>query len=83
MIKIAKTRHTSVEVIKHEEESQKADSPEPLKNDPYGCDNPDALQIKASSATDCTGLIPALPESKAELEAYAQMYHIPADVLEE
>ncbi len=26
------------------------------------------------SATDCTGLIPALPSSDAELEAYEEMY---------
>lgn len=26
------------------------------------------------SSTDCTGLIPALPESDAELEAYEEMY---------
>lgn len=26
------------------------------------------------SATDCTGLIPALPSSEAELEAYEKMY---------
>lgn len=26
------------------------------------------------SATDCTGLIPALPNSEAELEAYEAMY---------
>ncbi len=28
----------------------------------------------ACSATDCTGLIPALPESEEELEAYEEMY---------
>lgn len=27
-----------------------------------------------SSSTDCTGLIPALPSSEAELEAYEEMY---------
>ena len=26
------------------------------------------------SSTDCTGLIPALPDSDAELEAYEEMY---------
>lgn len=26
------------------------------------------------SATDCTGLIPALPSTEAELEAYEEMY---------
>ncbi|HIR28094.1 MAG TPA: hypothetical protein IAB84_09035 [Candidatus Choladousia intestinigallinarum] len=28
----------------------------------------------ACSATDCTGLIPALPSCEAELEAYEEMY---------
>lgn len=28
-----------------------------------------------SSYGDCTGLIPSLPSSEAELEAYEQMYH--------
>lgn len=65
------------------EDPQKKSSPEPMKNDPYGCDNPNALNIQACSATDCTGLIPALPQSEAELESYAQMYHIPADILED
>lgn len=26
------------------------------------------------SATDCTGLIPSLPDSEAELDAYEEMY---------
>ena len=29
----------------------------------------------ACSAGDCTGLIPALPGSRAELEAYEELYH--------
>lgn len=29
----------------------------------------------ASSAWDCTGLIPSLPESESELEAYEDLYH--------
>lgn len=53
---------------------------EPFKNDPYGFDDPDYLDIKACSATDCTGLIPALPQSDAELESYAQIYHYPGDI---
>ena len=28
-----------------------------------------------ASATDCTGLIPALPETDAELEHYQDLYH--------
>ena len=34
----------------------------------------------AASSQDCTGLIPALPESEAELESYAELYHYPADI---
>ena len=33
------------------------------------------LDIQACSATDCTGLIPALPETEAELEHYQDLYH--------
>lgn len=32
------------------------------------------VDIQACSATDCTGLIPAAPESEAELEAYEDLY---------
>ena len=49
-------------------------------NDPYGTDNPHALDIRASSAQDFTGLIPALPESDAALESYAELYPYPADI---
>ncbi|MCD8224444.1 MAG: hypothetical protein LUC99_06310 [Clostridiales bacterium] len=57
--------------------------PDKTKNDPYGCDDPGGLDIKACSVTDCTGLIPALPDSEAELESYAQLYHYPGDILNE
>lgn len=53
---------------------------EPFKNDPYGFDDPDYLDIKACSATDCTGLIPALPQTDSEMESYAQVYHYPGDI---
>ena len=33
------------------------------------------IDIQACSATDCTGLIPALPETDAELEHYQDLYH--------
>ena len=33
------------------------------------------IDIQACSATDCTGLIPALPETDAELEHYQELYH--------
>lgn len=32
------------------------------------------VDIQTCSSTDCTGLIPALPESEAELEAYEDLY---------
>lgn len=35
----------------------------------------DDSDIQACSATDCTGLIPALPETDAELEHYQELYH--------
>lgn len=31
-------------------------------------------ETSVCSATDCTGLIPAMPDSEAELEAYEEMY---------
>ena len=33
------------------------------------------IDIQSCSATDCTGLIPALPETDAELEHYQELYH--------
>ena len=33
------------------------------------------IDIQSCSATDCTGLIPALPETDAELEHYQDLYH--------
>ena len=32
------------------------------------------IDIQACSTMDCTGLIPALPESEAEREAYEDLY---------
>lgn len=61
----------------------KKDEKPAVKNDPYGCDTPSALNIQASSATDFTGLIPALPETEAQLESYAELYHFPGDILNE
>lgn len=54
-----------------EKDTQKPKHP---KNDPYGCDTPRTLDIQASSSTECTGLIPAQPESLAEIEAYNDLY---------
>lgn len=52
----------------------------PKKQDPYGTDDPDALDVRAASATDCTGLIPAGTDSREALESYAEVYHYPADI---
>lgn len=58
------------------------EKPAAPRNDPYGTDNPHALDIRASSSQDCTGLIPALPESDEALESYAELYHYPADIFQ-
>lgn len=34
----------------------------------------DDSDIQACSATDCTGLIPSLPQDEAEVEAYENLY---------
>lgn len=59
----------------------KEETPKPIKNDPYGCDIPHALDIKASSSNDCTGLIPSLPQSDAELESYEELYPYPGGIM--
>ncbi len=65
-------------------EDPDADSYDDTDDDPYGCFmDDDTIERKAGSAMDCTGLIPALPESDEELEAYAQMYRYPGDILED
>ena len=35
----------------------------------------------SASATDCTGLIPSAPQSKAELESYEDVYHYQPPVM--
>lgn len=35
------------------------------------------------SSTDCTGLIPALPETKEEMENYNELYNMPNGRLRE
>lgn len=37
------------------------------------------IDIQACSTTDCTGLIPSLPQSEAELESYKQLYPFEAN----
>ncbi len=61
-------------------QTSRQDEPVPANNDPYGCDIPHSLDIRACSSTDCTGLIPSLPQTDTELEAYAELYHYPADI---
>ena len=36
------------------------------------------IVIQACSATDCTGLIPSLPQSEAELHHYEELYRFTA-----
>lgn len=36
------------------------------------------IDIQACSATDCTGLIPSLPQSEAELHHYEELYRFTA-----
>ncbi len=53
-------------------------------NFPYAStQNYSELDIQAASAMECTGLIPALPSSEAELESYAQLFHFPADIYQD
>jgi len=33
------------------------------------------LDLDICSATDCTGLIPALPQSGSEITSYEELYH--------
>ena len=46
---------------------------EPSKN--KSADTNWEIDIQSCSATDCTGLIPALPETDAEFEHYQDLYH--------
>lgn len=42
-------------------------------------DDDTEINIQACSTTDCTGLIPSLPQSEAELESYEDLYPYLAD----
>lgn len=42
-------------------------------------DDDDGFNIQACATTDCTGLIPALPQSDAEIESYQELYPYLAD----
>lgn len=82
LMNLAAYREPSPAPRQPENEPGKEPKRAPGKNDPYGCDDPHALDIQACSATECTGLIPALPESEAELESYAQMYGYSGDIFQ-
>ena len=59
----------SMEHIKQTNETKKTKKTSPdIKNDPWDVD------IQACSTTDCTGLIPALPQDEAQLESYQDLY---------
>ena len=47
----------------------KSDSKDKTVQNPF-----DDSDIQACSATDCTGLIPSLPQDEAEVEAYEDLY---------
>lgn len=40
----------------------------------------DLENVNASSSMDCTGLIPAITQSRAERESYKELYDYEADV---
>jgi len=44
------------------------------KQKKYNLDHLDFHQINVSSSMDCTGLIPATPESDEELDSYRELY---------
>lgn len=52
---------------------KKAKKKEPVKAEPFDLSD-SSFSKSICSSTDCTGLIPALPSSDAELEAYEEMY---------
>lgn len=56
------------------EKPEKKPEKSPEKKDKNLSKNNYDVDIQTCSATDCTGLIPALPESEAELEAYEDLY---------
>ena len=62
-----------MERIKPTNETKKTKKTSPdIKNDPWDVD------IQACSTTDCTGLIPSLPQSEAELHHYEELYRFTA-----
>lgn len=45
-----------------------------MKKQDNKINQPDDIDIQACSTMDCTGLIPAMPETEAEQEAYEDLY---------
>lgn len=45
-----------------------------MKNSNNDTKDPYDIDIQSCSAMDCTGLIPSLPQSEAEIEAYKDLY---------
>ena len=37
--------------------------------------DPEDFSVNSCSATDCTGLIPALPQNEDEVASYEELYH--------
>lgn len=73
----------NLEIVRKKELPQVRPEGTPVKaptQDPYGTDDPDTLDVRAASVTDCTGLIPSGTDSDEVLESYAEVYHYPADI---
>lgn len=45
-----------------------------IKKEEKAVDTFSSSYIDTCSANDCTGLIPSLPQSEAEIEAYEELY---------
>lgn len=56
-----------------EKNRQKQCKPDSVRSNQALIDDYDYLK-NAASSTDCTGLIPSLPQSEAELESYGELY---------
>ena len=69
----------NLEIVQKKELPPVRPANSPVK-DPYGTDDPDTLDVRAASVTDCTGLIPSGTDSDEVLESYAEIYHYPADI---
>lgn len=50
--------------------------PKKKRNNPY-FDDTIIDSLKVTSTNDCTGLMPSLPQSEAEVDSYTELYDIP------